>query len=396
MEGSACIASSMRPPTPPPSEVLCATCLRARRSIVHTVLIQRNAVREMRMLLERVSWLVLRLLVVRVMNRTTATIVDSQAGMILACPGEDQTEEEEKHEFVDVDCNEDHDVSPESEGSNKRQDYMNRGKDAVLTRLHENRHCRKVLKVCSPPRRIVPGQETLTADVFGKIIHLDHVFAGSECHGVNGVNGETCTLVILDQYTGFIGTYPMTERTGPHVVSVIRHFLGEDVSLAQVGVRVDNAKEYEFATRALGLAWYKSTPHRHQGNGKIERCIRSVCEMTRCILVQSGLSCGHWPYTMDHAAMMRNGNARRGNKVIEGNEKQGISKFEANSREAIFLGYEFAPGCVHADYSSSCGQATAISPKCLTYTELSNASALQALLKPFFSATSILENVSDT
>eukprot|EP00971_Amphidinium_carterae_P298244 5926189-Amphidinium_carterae.4 len=71
-------------------------------------------------------------------------------------------------------------------------------------------------------------------------------------------------------------------------------------------VRADNAKEYEFAIRALGLAWYRSTPHRHQSNGKIERCIRSVCEMTWCALTQSGLSHGHWPYAMEHATMMRN------------------------------------------------------------------------------------------
>eukprot|EP00971_Amphidinium_carterae_P349384 6490992-Amphidinium_carterae.1 len=310
------------------------------------------------------------------------SVAGNDNGVVRACPGEDQTEEEEKHEFIDVDCDDDHDTSPEGEGSNRRKDYMNNGrtKDAVQTRLHElthfpkNRHCRicrEVLKVCTPARRIVPGQETLKADMFGKVIHLDHVFAGSECHGVNG---ETCALVILDQHTGFIGTYPMTERTGPNVVSAIRHFLGEDVSLAQVGVRADNAKEYEFATRALGLAWYRSTPHRHQSNGKIERCIRSVCEMSRCILVQSGLSHDHWPYAMDHAAMMRNVNVpyhTHGETpwlcrfqeefkweiwpfgagmraLIKGSEKQG--KFEANSREAIFLGYEFAPGCVHADY----------------------------------------------
>eukprot|EP00971_Amphidinium_carterae_P081414 1610790-Amphidinium_carterae.1 len=200
---------------------------------------------------------------------------------------------------------------------------------------------------------------------------MDHVFSGTECHGVNG---ETCALVVLDQHTGFIGTYPMSERSGPNVVSAIRHFLGDSTPLSEVKVRADNAKEYEFATRALGLAWYRSTPHRHQSNGKIERCIRSVCEMTRCALTQSGLQPGHWPYAMEHATMMRNTHvpyhthettpwqARFGEEfrwevwpfgasmraIVRGVDRQ--SKFEPNSSEALFMGFEFAPGCVHADY----------------------------------------------
>eukprot|EP00971_Amphidinium_carterae_P340283 6478544-Amphidinium_carterae.1 len=299
-----------------------------------------------------------------------------------ACPGSEQVDKEEGDEVVDDDCDDDHDVTPEHEMGNSRKRYMQQGrcKDAVGSRVHELTHfpknrfcrvCREVMKVSTPARRITPGEETLRAESFGKVIHLDHVFSGTECHGVNG---ESCALVILDQHSGFIGAYPMSERTGPNVVSAIRHFLGDGVNLAEVKVRADNAKEYEFATKSLGLAWYKSTPHRHQSNGKIERCIRSVCEMTRCTLAQSGLQKGHWPYAMEHAAMMRNllvpyhthGKtpwiARFGEEfqweiwpfgasmraLIKGNEKQ--EKFEPNSKAAIFIGYEFAPGCAHADY----------------------------------------------
>eukprot|EP00971_Amphidinium_carterae_P240868 4781812-Amphidinium_carterae.5 len=189
---------------------------------------------------------------------------------------------------------------------------------------------------------------------------MDHVFPGSECHGVNG---EACALVILVQSTGFIGTYPMTEQSGPNVVTAVRHFIGESIPLAEVQVRADNAKEYEFATRALGLAWYKSTPHRHQSNGKIERCILRAITWTL-----------DWPYAMEHATMMRNTVvpyhthsltpwvARFGEEfsweiwpfgatihaLVKGGDEQG--KFEANAKEAIFMGCEFAPGCVHADY----------------------------------------------
>eukprot|EP00971_Amphidinium_carterae_P299247 5945300-Amphidinium_carterae.2 len=298
-----------------------------------------------------------------------------------ACPSGSQEGNVEECEHEEVDCDDDHDVTPEGGAGTSRGEYMRNGrrKEAVGTRLHDLTHfpknryckiCREVLKVSTPAKRIVPGQETLRADSFGQVIHLDHVFSGSECHGVNG---ETCALVILDQCTGFICTYPMSERSGPNVVVAIRHFIGESIPLAEVKVRADNAKEYEYATRTLGLAWYRSTPHRHQSNGKIERCIRSVCEMTRCALSQSGLQHGHWPYAMEHASLMRNIHvpyhthgqtpwlARFGEDfkweiwpfgasmraLIKG-DKQG--KFEPGSREALFLGYEFAPGHVHADY----------------------------------------------
>eukprot|EP00971_Amphidinium_carterae_P059634 1179298-Amphidinium_carterae.2 len=302
-------------------------------------------------------------------------------GEVSACPSDSQLEVEADEELREVDCDDDHDVTPDVGAESSRSVFMKKGrcKEAVGTRLHElthfpkNRHCRicrEVLKVATPARRITPGQESLQSDSFGKVIHLDHVISGSECQGVNG---ETCALVILDQYSGFIGVYPMSERSGQNVVVAIRHFIGESIPLVEVKVRADNAKEFEYATRALGLSWYRSTPYRHQSNGKIERCVRSVCEMTRCALSQSGLQHGHWPYAMEHAALMRNVYipyhthertpwlARFGEefqwevwpfgasmRALVKSDKQG--KFEANAREALFLGYEFAPGYIHADY----------------------------------------------
>eukprot|EP00971_Amphidinium_carterae_P266147 5279493-Amphidinium_carterae.5 len=96
----------------------------------------------------------------------------------------------------------------------------------------------EVLKVSTPARRIPPGQETLEGG-----------------------------------FVWTVWTYI--------VVTAIRHFIGECIPLVEVKVRADNAREYEYATRTLGLAWYRPTPHCHQSNGKIERCIWSFCEMTR-------------------------------------------------------------------------------------------------------------------
>ena len=263
-----------------------------------------------------------------------------------------------------------------------RQKYMRKGRTREgLDRTHLLTHFLRtitvrfvgLLKPLPPPRgESLRGVGKLKADSFGKVVHMDHVFCGAD---TPGVNGESCALVILDQYTGFVMAYPMGRKTSEEVVKALRHFLG-DVDPKNVSVRAANTHEYEAALKTLGIAYHRSTPYRHQSNGKIERCIRSIVDGARCALFQSGLGHPHWPYAIEHAAIMRNvyipyhthgetpWKVRMGDEfpwrdhpfgakvraIIRSESAKQRGKFEPSTSEALFLGWEFAPGFRHADY----------------------------------------------
>ena len=56
----------------------------------------------------------------------------------------------------------------------------------------------------------------------------------------------------------------------------------------------------------MGVGQEFAAPEEPQQNGVAERMMRTLKEMTRCLLLQSGLSGRFWGYTVQMAALIRN------------------------------------------------------------------------------------------
>eukprot|EP00971_Amphidinium_carterae_P097772 1934644-Amphidinium_carterae.1 len=262
--------------------------------------------------------------------------------------------------------------------------YMTLGRkcDAAGTKIHKMIHfpknkyceCCRATRFQNKPARTVPREvHTVKVKHFGDMIHMDHVFTNNE---YVGCHGERCALMVIDEATRFCYMYPAKEKSAENVINALRHFVGTDVEWQRINVKSDNALEYSKACRELGLAWHESTPNRHESNGLIERLIRTVSDVTRTILHQSGLGHPFWSVAGPTAAMLLNAfvpnelgefpwQTRRGGKMfpyqtsafgsrvrclIPGRMADKRPKFMTRGSPCLFAGWHWSPGFVHADY----------------------------------------------
>ena len=84
-------------------------------------------------------------------------------------------------------------------------------------------------------------------------------------------------------------------------------------------MRQDNAKEFlseQFKMYCLdaGILHEKTIPETPQQNGLAERCNRTLLEMARCLLIDSGLLKMMWGAAILHATRFRNLVVRREEK----------------------------------------------------------------------------------
>jgi len=71
------------------------------------------------------------------------------------------------------------------------------------------------------------------------------------------------------------------------------------------GGEYDN-KEMKQFLQERGIRWEHSAPRTPQQNGKSERMNRTIIEMARCLLIDSGLPKAYWEYAVKKAAYLRN------------------------------------------------------------------------------------------
>eukprot|EP00971_Amphidinium_carterae_P336444 6472816-Amphidinium_carterae.2 len=310
-----------------------------------------------------------------------------------ACPGEDITEgpessEPDGHDEASapsgaMEGEEEAEEEEDAEELPSRMQYMKAGKvrDAAKTKIHKlshfprNRHC----ECCNmtrfqnkQARRIPSGESAVRVKHFGDMLHLDHVFTNGD---FLGCHGERCALIVVDEATRFCHMYPAKEKSAENVISALRHFIGTDVEWQRICVKSDNAFEYAKACKDLGIAWFESTPNRHESNGLVERLIRTISDITRSILHQSGLGHPFWSVAGPTATMMMNvfvpnedgkfpWQSRRGGLfphlacafgarvrcIIPGKMADKRPKFTSRGAPCLFAGWHWAPGFVHSDY----------------------------------------------
>ena len=106
-------------------------------------------------------------------------------------------------------------------------------------------------------------------------------------------------------------------------------------------LRQDNAKEFlseQFKTYCLdaGILQETTIPETPQQNGLAERCNRTLLEMARCLLIDSGLPKMMWGLAILHAARIRNLVVRRGEEKCPAELMRGIKPKLPISKLSIF------------------------------------------------------------
>ena len=154
---------------------------------------------------------------------------------------------------------------------------------------------------------------------------------------VESLSGFRFCFVFADQYTKFV--FVDLLKTKSEALASLKKFI------LSVGtpkkLRQDNAKEFlseQFNMYCLdaGILQEKTIPETAQQNGLAERCNRTLLELARCLLIDSGLPKMMWRAAILHATGIRNFVVRRGGDKIPAELMRGIKPKLSNSKLSIF------------------------------------------------------------
>lgn len=188
--------------------------------------------------------------------------------------------------------NEEEDVCHPCAGSEERLRKVAASPEHCMTHLPKNPFC----DVCAegksrskPARRRQPKIDA-EPEEWGDTLLADH-YAVSEL-GI-GLDGERYGILLKDVGSGVVDTYAVRRKSKVLTVCAIREFGG---SKQWQRFASDNAPELIAAAKAEYMTHVTSTPWRPQSNSLIEREVGILCDGVRCLLAQSGLPHGWWPY----------------------------------------------------------------------------------------------------
>lgn len=177
--------------------------------------------------------------------------------------------------------------------------------------------------------------------------------------------GHKYAMVFVDDYSGVLAVYSLKNKSD--ATKATEQFLADTAPYGTVKrLRSDNGGEYiseDYKSLMLKnhIKHEKSAPHSPHQNGTAERAWRSLFDMARCLLIDSGLPKQLWTYAVMTSAYIRNRcyNCRTGktpyesmtgikpnlsNMHVFGTEchahVQGKTKLDARGEKGIFVGYD--------------------------------------------------------
>ena len=154
---------------------------------------------------------------------------------------------------------------------------------------------------------------------------------------VESLSGFRFCIVFADQYTKFVFVDLLKAKS--EALASLKKFV------LSVGMpkklRQDNAKEFiseQFKTYCLdaGILQEKTTPETPQQNGLAERCNRTLLEMARCLVIDSGLPKMMWGAAILHATRIRYLVLRRREEKCPAELMRGIKPKLSISKLSIF------------------------------------------------------------
>jgi transposase InsO family protein len=164
--------------------------------------------------------------------------------------------------------------------------------------------------ICDSCVRGKQRRDSFTGSIFtaakpGDVIHSDVAGPLPRSH-----SGCRYTLSFIDEYSRYVMVFAMKRKSD--VLGCLKSFLHEFERRQETKIKAvhsDNGGEYtpvaKFAT-GRGITVHLSAPYAPQANGIAERANRTIFEMARTTLVQSGLPNTFWAEAVSNAAAIRN------------------------------------------------------------------------------------------
>uniref|UniRef100_A0A1A8PPT4 Retrovirus-related Pol poly from transposon TNT 1-94 n=1 Tax=Nothobranchius rachovii TaxID=451742 RepID=A0A1A8PPT4_9TELE len=160
----------------------------------------------------------------------------------------------------------------------------------------------------------VKGKFTLTriktADIRAKApLELVHTNLGGPI-SPESFEGYKYAITFVDDYSGTIHVYFLRNKN--KAVQATQQFLADMKPFGKVKrLRSDNgtefmSEEYQTLLRENGIRHERSAPYSPHQNGTAERNWRTLFEMVRCMLIESGLPKELWPHAAKLATVIRN------------------------------------------------------------------------------------------
>ena len=127
------------------------------------------------------------------------------------------------------------------------------------------------------------------------------------------LGGARYMLVAVDDMSRTVWVFLTKNRSGEAVSECLKQLFaqeGKPKSVTAV-IRSDNAREFcegevPVMLKEMGIGQEFSAPLEPEQNGVAERMMRTLKEMSRCLLMMSGLSGRFWGYAVQMAALIRN------------------------------------------------------------------------------------------
>ena len=154
---------------------------------------------------------------------------------------------------------------------------------------------------------------------------------------VESLSGFRFCIVFADQYTKFVFVDLLKAKSEP-LASLKKLVLSVGTPKK---LRQDNSKEFlseQFKTHCLdaGILQERTIPETPKQIGLAERCNRTLLEMARCLLIDSGVHKMMWRAAILHAARIRNLVVRQGEAKCSAELMKGIKPKLPISNLSIF------------------------------------------------------------
>ena len=196
----------------------------------------------------------------------------------------------------------------------------------LMTHLPKSRNCdtcKRAKLYEQPHRRAVNQNERMkearmveAPTFFLEKLSVDHIIVRDEI----GFNGETCTFVMVDVFSGFTSMVPCQHKSAEEVEMAFRRFCGKKRP-GIIQVVSDRAPEIKRALADLGFASEPAAPYQKVKNALAESTIKTIRGMTSSILLHAGLDLQYWPLAQRYLEWAFNltSPAKGSDPKIEGN-----------------------------------------------------------------------------
>ena len=126
------------------------------------------------------------------------------------------------------------------------------------------------------------------------------------------VSGSSYAVTFIDMKSRFIKVYPMKKKSD--MMNKFKDYKLEMATTAKFKIRIlrsDNGGEYrskamEKYCKSVGIRQEFTVPHNPEQNGMAERANRTLIEMARCMIQDSGMDKKYWAEALVTAAYTRN------------------------------------------------------------------------------------------